>query len=192
MPKFVNNALKAPRFSTLLRESAAEQKKPQTIVVTAMMIAMNIALSSMHVYLTPQMRVSFGFLTNAITGMLYGPVVAATAGAVGDVLSYLIRPDGAYFPGFTITAALGGLIYGFFLYRRPMNLPRAIAAKASISFLLNVLLNTFWMVVLYGKSFTALFPVRLTKNLMLLPIEVALLYVVGKAVQKITRRIFAV
>ena len=63
---------------------------------------------------------------------------------MGDVLSYLIRPDGAYFPGFTITAALGGLIYGFFLYRRPISLPRTIVAKASISLLLNVLLNTFW------------------------------------------------
>ena len=191
MPKISNNSLKAPHFSSLLRESAEEQKKPQTLVVTAMLIAMNVALSSLHVNLTPQMRVSFGFLTNAITGMLYGPVVAATAGAVGDVLTYLIRPDGAYFPGFTITAALGGLIYGFFLYRRPFTLPRAIAAKASITILLNVLLNTFWMVVLYGKSFTALFPVRLTKNLLLLPVEIVLLYAVGKAVQKITRRTFA-
>ena len=192
MSKSVNNSLTPPRFTAILRESAAEQKKPQTLVVTAMMIAMNIALSCVHVYLTPQMRVGFGFLTNAITGMLYGPVVAATAGAVGDVLSYLIRPDGAYFPGFTITAALGGLIYGFLLYRRPMTLPRAIVAKSSISLLLNVLLNTFWMVVLYGKSFTALFPVRLTKNLMLLPVEIALLYIIGKTVQKISRRIFAV
>lgn len=192
MSKSVNNSLTPPRFTAILRESAAEQKKPQTLVVTAMMIAMNIALSSVHVYLTPQMRVGFGFLTNAITGMLYGPVVAATAGAVGDVLSYLIRPDGAYFPGFTITAALGGLIYGFLLYRRPMTLPRAIVAKSSISLLLNVLLNTFWMVVLYGKSFTALFPVRLTKNLMLLPVEIVLLYIIGKTVQKISRRIFAV
>ena len=178
MSKSVNNSLTPPRFTAILRESAAEQKKPQTLVVTAMMIAMNIALSSVHVYLTPQMRVGFGFLTNAITGMLYGPVVAATAGAVGDVLS--------------ITAALGGLIYGFLLYRRPMTLPRAIVAKSSISLLLNVLLNTFWMVVLYGKSFTALFPVRLTKNLMLLPVEIALLYIIGKTVQKISRRIFAV
>ena len=74
----------------------------------------------------------------------------------------------------------------------PMTLPRAIVAKSSISLLLNVLLNTFWMVVLYGKSFTALFPVRLTKNLMLLPVEIALLYIIGKTVQKISRRIFAV
>ena len=37
----------------------------------------------------------------------------------------------------------------------------------------------------------ALFPVRLTKNLMLLPVEIALLYIVGKAVQKISRRVFA-
>ena len=192
MPKFSNSSLKAPRFSTLLRESAAEQKKPQTLVVTAMLIAMNIALSSVHVYLTPQMRVGFGFLTTAITGMLYGPVVAGTAGAIGDILTYLIRPDGAYFPGFTITALLGGMIYGFFLYRRPLTLPRTILANASISILLNSLLNTFWLFVLYGKSFTALFPARLTKNLLLLPVEVVLLYAVGKAVQKISRRVLSV
>lgn len=192
MPKFSSSSLTPPHFSSILRESAAEWKKPQALVVTAMLIAMNIALSGMRVNLTPQMRISFGFLTNAITGMLYGPVVAATGGAIGDLLAYLIRPDGPYFPGFTITALLGGLIYGFFLYRRPISLPRAIAAKASVTFFLNVLLNTFWMVVLYGKSFTALFPVRLTQNLMLLPIEIALLYAVGKAVQRITRRAFSV
>ena len=61
MSKSVNNSLTPPRFTAILRESAAEQKKPQTLVVTAMMIAMNIALSSVHVYLTPQMRVGFGF-----------------------------------------------------------------------------------------------------------------------------------
>ncbi len=191
MSKSVNNSLTPPRFTAILRESAAEQKKPQTLVVTAMMIAMNIALSSVHVYLTPQMRVGFGFLTNATTGCFMVRWWCYRWRS-GDVLSYLIRPDGAYFPGFTITAALGGLIYGFLLYRRPMTLPRAIVAKSSISLLLNVLLNTFWMVVLYGKSFTALFPVRLTKNLMLLPVEIALLYIIGKTVQKISRRIFAV
>ena len=45
MSKSVNNSLTPPRFTAILRESAAEQKKPQTLVVTAMMIAMNIALS---------------------------------------------------------------------------------------------------------------------------------------------------
>ena len=54
MSKSVNNSLTPPRFTAILRESAAEQKKPQTLVVTAMMIAMNIALSSVHVYLTPR------------------------------------------------------------------------------------------------------------------------------------------
>ena len=44
MSKSVNNSLTPRRFTAILRESAAEQKKPQTLVVTAMMIAMNMAV----------------------------------------------------------------------------------------------------------------------------------------------------
>ncbi|WP_195983532.1 folate family ECF transporter S component [Clostridium sp. D33t1_170424_F3] len=174
-------------FLSALRQSAAEQKRLQSLVMTALLIAMNIALSSFRLQLTPQTRISFGFLISALTGMLFGPVVAFNAGAIGDILTFFIAPGGPYFPGFTLTAALEGFLYGTFLYRRPVSLGRIAAARISVSLLLNVLLNTFWLVMLYGKSYELLLPARLMKSLLLLPLEILLLVAVGRAAQKIVR-----
>ena len=37
-------------------------------------------------------------------------------GGLGDLIQFVIKPTGAYFPGWTISAALAGFIYGLFFY----------------------------------------------------------------------------
>ncbi len=93
---------------------------PRALAVTAVLIAINITLDllNIRIQLTPQLRIGFGFLTSAMVGMLFGPVVAMTAGAATDLLGWLVNNGGgAYFPGFTLTAVLAGLIWGVALYK---------------------------------------------------------------------------
>ena len=47
--------------------------------------------------------------------MLFGPGVGGAVGALSDILGYAVRPTGPYFPGFTVTAALSGVIFGLLL-----------------------------------------------------------------------------
>lgn len=178
------------KIKNLFLDSARESKKTRTLVLTALFIALNVAMDvlGLRIQLTQELRISFGFLTNAMIGMLFGPVVGLTAGAATDILSYLMHPAGAYFPGFTLTAMLGGLFYGLGLYKHKMTIGRALLTKTAVSLFLNICLNSLWLKLLYGKALMIILPARIGKNLMALPFEVALLYLVGRIVERINLR----
>jgi len=95
-----------------------------------------------------------------------------------------VRPTGPFFPGFTISGILGGLIYGLVLYKRKITLPRVILANALVTVFVNMLLNTYWLTLLYGSAYMAIFPARIIKELILLPINVAIFYIVSKILAK--------
>lgn len=94
--------------------SLHELKSTRCIAVTALLIAINITLDllGLTIKLPPNLRIGFGFLCNAAIGMLFGPVVGMMAGVCTDVLGYFAGnlSMGAYFPGYTLTAVVGGLI----------------------------------------------------------------------------------
>ena len=130
-----------------------------------MLIALNIAfdLLGLKIYLTPELRISVGFVCNASVGMLYGPVVGMMTGFCTDVLGFLLSPNNnaGYFPGYTLTAIVGGLIYGLTRYKGKPTLGRCIAAKLSVNLLCNIGLNGLWSVIVYQKGFWALLHGRL-------------------------------
>lgn len=74
--------------------------------------------------------------------MLFGPVVGSVFAGTMDILKYLIKPTGAFFPGFTLIAMLAGLIYGSFYYKKELNFWRVLAAHITVALICNVLLNT--------------------------------------------------
>ena len=93
-----------------------EQKSnTKRLVVLAFLIALEIILTRFCSIQTPIVRIGFGFLPVAMMGILYGPIWAGIGYAIGDLLGMLIFPSAAYFPGFTLTAFLTGMIFGFFL-----------------------------------------------------------------------------
>lgn len=174
------------------RQSARQFHHPRTLALTALLVALNLTLDALNIriQLTPQLRISLGFVALAMVGMLFGPITAMTAGAASDFVGWLLNNGGgAYFPGFTITAILAGLIWGVALYQKPLRWYRVLAAKLTINVLLNILLNSFWLYLYYGKAFQlATLPLRIGKNLLMLPLEVFLVLLVGRLVQQIYRR----
>ena len=78
-----------------------------TSIIMARFFAGDILIGGLSV-----LRISFGQVPIFISGILLGPVYGAITGALADVLGYLVKPLGPYFPGFTINGALGGLIPG--------------------------------------------------------------------------------
>ena len=107
------------KFLSLFTQSAAELKKLRSLTGIAMLVALNVALSFATIPIGSTMKISISFLAIAIMGMLYGPVAAGMGAALGDILSYLLTPGnsmGAYFFGFTLTAFLGGIVYGIAFY----------------------------------------------------------------------------
>lgn len=172
-----------------IRESTAELKRVKTLTGVSMLIAMNVVLSFASIQLSETVRISISFIVTAIIGMMYGPVTTAVASGVGDLIRYLVKPVGGFFPGFTVTAILEGFVFGIFFYKEKCTVPRAILAKSVVSLLLNSCLNTYWLSIMRGVPFTALFVARLIKNLTLLPIEIILMYIALKGMSKVIERV---
>ena len=184
--KQVGNSLSLPEK---FRQSAQELKQVRTLTGVAMLLAMSVVISfTASVRVTETIKIGLGYLITALLGMLYGPFTAALAAGAGDLIKYLLKPDGAYFFGFTLTAMLGGVVYGVFFYREKCTIPRAIASKATVSLLLNCLLNTVWVSWLYGMPFLGALGPRVIKNLMALPFEIVLIYIVLNGMNKVIQR----
>ncbi len=167
------------------QRSAAALRRTQTLALTGILIAMQLALSSVAVYVTANVRVTFGFLTIAATATLFGPVVALVHGALADVLACFLFPAGPYFPGYTLSAMLVGLVYGLFFYRREVRLWHVLAAQLIVDLLCHVLLNTLWLSVTGGGAMLALLPLRLMKNALCYPINCALLYFLRRLLRRL-------
>jgi len=60
----------------------------------------------------PALRINLTSIPIILSGIMFGPLAGVVTGGLSDLLCYIIKPAGPYFPGFTITAALTGLIPG--------------------------------------------------------------------------------
>ena len=167
------------------KDSWQELKHLKTIVVTAMLIAIGVVLGFFFtIQVTDFLKIGFSFIANEMTALLFGPVVGGIMGGVTDIIKFVLKPTGAYFFGFTFNAILGAVIYGMILYHRPISLKRILIAKIIVAIIVNLLLGTYWLHIMYGKAFWALIPVRLWKQVMSVPIESFLFYIVAKALSK--------
>ncbi|MEG0109430.1 MAG: folate family ECF transporter S component [Lachnospiraceae bacterium] len=165
-------------------DSWHELKSIRTLVITSMLMAIAVVLGFYTLQLSEYLKIGFSFIANELVGMLFGPVVGGLMAGGADILKFLVKPTGPFFFGFTLNAILAGIIYGMFLYKRPISLKRIIMANATVSVLVNMLLATYYIAILYGTPFMVLFPVRAFKQLIMLPVEVMLYYVTAKALQR--------
>ena len=170
---------------SIFTDSFHELKKNRTITVVAMLMAIAIVLGSFSIVIGDYIKISFAFIANELTGMLFGPVVGGIMAGLTDILKYIMKPTGPFFFGFTLSAILGGLIYGIILYKKPVSLIRILIAKIIVMLFINLFLNTIWLSILYGQAFSILFSARLIKELIMLPIETALLFTTATAISRV-------
>lgn len=160
------------------RASFTELKNIRALTLTAMLMALSVILGYFTIEAGPFLKIGFSSLVNAFVCFLFGPVLGAFYEGALDIVKFVMKPTGPYFPGFTLDAVLAGLIYGTVLYGRPLSFRRALLAEFLVSLICNVFLNTLWISVLYGKAFMVLFPVRLLKNAIQCPIQASLFYLI--------------
>lgn len=173
------------QFSDSLRALS----RTRTITSAGLLLAIQMVLSSYGVIeVTDSLKISLAHLAIAPTAILFGPVVAGIQGALSDILGFMLKPTGPYFPGFTLSAALLGVIYGMLLYKTKRTTWQIIAARTIVCLFVNIVLNTVFLTLLYGPSRLATLPVRVIKNLVQLPIDCLLLGMVSKAVKRLPYR----
>ena len=88
-----------------------------SLVKAALLAAISIVLTRVFSLMVPlgglpALRVGFGSIPVMLSGMLFGPAIGGVTGVISDLLGYMMNPQGGFFPGFTLSAALFGIIPG--------------------------------------------------------------------------------
>ena len=174
-------------------ESVPRKKNPwkvpvSAIPILALLIALDVLLTHPLSINTETIRIGFGFLPIALAAIMYGPVYTCAAAVIGDVLGALMFPSGAFFPGFTVTAFLTGLVFSLFLYGKEINWKRMILPALLICFILNLCLDTYWLYLMYGNGVIGQIPFRVLKTVILFVIQVLLTPFVWNRLKPIMKR----
>ena len=164
------------KLATLFQDSYNELKSVKTITAMAMFAAIGIILGSLTIHIGDFIKIGFSSIANQFVYYLFGPAVGGFYGGALDILKYLVKPTGVFFPGWTLSAMIAGVIYGCFFYKKKLSIGRVLAAELVVSVVCNIFLGTLWLTIMYEKGFVALLPVRILKNLAMWPVNSFLFY----------------
>ena len=173
---------KTPFSRAYWRDAAAELKDTKMLVITALMIALRVALKPLAIPLGPQLSIQTAMLATALGAMIFGPVVAIPAAMISDTVGFMIYPTGDYFLPFMLTEIASTMFYALMLYRADKVTPtRVMLARFCICFFVNVVMQQFiyaWWYVYIGNPEQAkesilgiMTTARIFKNLAMFPIE---------------------
>jgi len=157
------------------------KKHPDTkkIIMLAILTAFDVIFTRLLAVNALYFKIGLGFAAIGLCGMLYGPVWAAIAAAAGDLIGSLLFPTGAYFPGFTATAAIAGAIYGLVFYRRRARFRSALTAALLTELCVTLCLNTLMISLVFGPELKPLLLTRLPEFFGMLAIKTAVFTAIG-------------
>ena len=180
------------------RDAAAELKDVKMLVITALMIALRIALKPFAIYIGPQMAIQTATLATALGAMIFGPVLAIPAAIISDTIGFMIFPTGDYFLPFVLTEIASTMIYALCLYRAKPSATRVMIGRFLICFVVNVILQQLifaWQYTYMGnpdKAKDAVMGImtvaRIFKNVFFFPIETVVITLFLKVLVPITAR----
>lgn len=142
------------------------------MVVCGMMVALDVVVSRLASLNTGTERIGLALFVVAAVARLYGPWAAAAVHALADIIGAILFPaGGAYFPGFTVAAAIVGVVYGLCYYRtkRWWWIPIAVVSTQLVC---TIILNTWFLSLLFGKGFFVYLPKRLIQSAIATPVQI--------------------
>ena len=141
------------------------------VAIISVLIAMQIVLSRMLSINLPYLKIGFSFIPLMFASYLYGPAGGVIVATVSDVIGALAMPSGAFFPGFTVTAALTGFIFGL-AFHKECTTPKIVAGVLANEIICSLLLNTLWLSIMYTEAFTVLLSTRVWQCLVMATIQI--------------------
>lgn len=173
------------KFAALFTDSYKELKSVRTITIMAMFAAIAVILGMFSIEIGNFIRIGFSSIPNGLVAFLFGPTVGGIFAGALDVLKYMMKPTGAFFPPLTLVTVLAGVLQGCMYYKKSITLKRVLVTKFLVMLICNVILNTLCLSMLYGDGFFVLLPARALKNLIMWPIDSAIFYTMTKALERI-------
>lgn len=162
----------------------------KTLVILAVLVAIHVVLSRLvSIQLWNEKRYSVAFISIYVAAYLFGPIYAGIMGAVSDIIGALCFPTGPYFPGFTLTTFLTGVIFGLLLSdREKMNwkyVLKTVVAVLINEWILGWLINSLWISILYGSPYIGLLAGRAIQEAIMTAVQIAVILVMKKIMKRI-------
>lgn len=157
----------------------SKKNSVRMIAYAAMLVALEVILNRFCSINTNGLKIGFSFVPIVIAANLFGPACAAIVYGTADLLGAILFPIGPYHPGFTLCAALMGLVYGLFLHqkseRRISYFPDIVVPALVNNLVFGLLVNTIWVAMLYSsKAYGGWFLYRLPEYVVLIPMNLIL------------------
>ena len=155
--------------------------KLKKVILAGLLLAAAIVFNRFLSIKTPIVVISFGFIPKIIIATMFGPWWSMLLFGLADLIGALLFPFGAYFVGYTASAVISGFIYGIFLHRKKKIPGKTYLWKLIVACLLsnlicNLLLNSVWIYVTTKKAISVILPTRIVKELVTVPIYVAIMF----------------
>lgn len=167
-----------------LQASAQQLRNLKVIVICAMMIAVAVIVDQFSVSYGQYLRFGFSTHVNQVVYMLFGGAVGTVFGGVADVVKYFVKPNGEFQIAFMLNSMLAGLIYGMFYYKRKMTLLNIFIAQATVAIICNIVINTYLLVIFNGLKLEVILPIRIARNLIMVPINSLIFFYISTALQR--------
>ena len=178
------------------------------LVTLSVLVALQVILTRFCSFNAWNVSIGFGFTALVIAGIFYGPAAGALVGGLGDFIGAVAFPRGPYFPGFTLTQILMGAVFGLLLYQKHSSEPlfskdpasdassfsgkagpaslilRIVTAVLINQFVLSLLMNTLWISIIYGSSFTGLLATRALQAVVTAPVQMIIIYTLTNVLKR--------
>lgn len=146
------------------------------LVFVSLLVALTVVLARFVSFKSDILRISLEFFPIAIAAIMFGPLAGGVTAAVADVVGGLLFPHGPFFPGFTLSAFISGVIYGLFLYKRKITVLRVVSSALVKLIVVDLVLVTLWLAVYFNTPLEVMATARIIKVAVMIPIESALIY----------------
>ncbi|NLL63514.1 MAG: folate family ECF transporter S component [Ruminococcaceae bacterium] len=147
-----------------------------------MLITMYVVLDRFAAFKSWNLKIALSFIPLVIAATLLGPVKSTIIGGIGDFIAATLFPFGPYFPGYTLTCTLKGLVYGILLYKK-VTFPRVLLAAFINEFILSLLLTSYWIYFTSGNAvYMSIVYSRFIQVIPLFIIQIPIILAMDKAI----------
>lgn len=165
--------------------------KTRNLVILSLFTTISIILTRFFSVMLPiagiaGIRLSFGDIPILLSGILFGPLAGALVGITADIIGAVFLSTFGYFPGFTVSAALTGVIPPLVIKMfktKQIQLKHIFVSILMTDLVVSLCLNTLWLNMMTGKAFFLLLPPRVIARVILIPIATGAVYMLYKKIK---------
>lgn len=159
--------------------------KTRIMVTAAFFVALDIIVARYLGFEFPSpvgpIKFDFQIVVAALCGYALGPLWGCLTLVSSDLLGAMLNSGslGMFF-GFTVSALMRGLMFGFFLYNKPLKPVRTAVATAIVFIIVDLFTNTLWLSMMVGTPYFTLLIARILPKSILMVIEIVAVLCVPK------------